>query len=116
MLDRPAILARLDHERRTLAHQGEILDSLPHITRLRTADHSRHHITFSALTPESADAAIAQEIAHHQDLNAPFEWKLYAHDTPLDLLDRLRNYGLDIGPVEAVLILDLTNPPAWIFE
>jgi hypothetical protein len=116
MLDQRPILARLDHERRTLARQGEVLDSLPHITRLRTADHSRHHISFSALTEETTDAAIAREIAHHRALNAPFEWKLYAHDTPPDLLDRLRQHGLDIGPLEAFLILDLTNPPAWIFE
>src|SRR3954471_9808207 len=116
MLDHRTILARLDHERRTLVHQGEIKNSLPNLSRLRTIDHSRHHVIFSSLTAETAEAAITREIAHHQNLNAPFEWKLYAHDTPPDLLDRLRTHGLEIGPVEAVLILDLTHPPAWIFE
>jgi len=116
MLDQQTILARLDHERRTLVHQGEVKDALPDISRLRTIDHSRHHVIFSSLTEETADAAIAREIAHHRALSAPFEWKLYAHDNPPDLIDRLRHHGLDIGPVEAVLILDLTHPPAWIFE
>src|SRR3954465_11918380 len=104
MLDPRAILARLDPERRTLLREGEIKDSPPNLARLRTIDHSRHHVIFSSLTAETADAAITREIAHHQNLNAPFEWKLYAHDTPPDLMDRLRHHGLEIGPVEAVLI------------
>ncbi len=107
------ILQRLDHERRHLAIDVHILESLPHITRVRAADHSHHNIAWSSLTTENADAIISSEIAHHRQLNVPFEWKLYAHDTPPDLLTRLQNQGLQIGPREAVMIYDLATPPAW---
>ena len=47
-------------------------------------------------------------------MNVGFEWKVYAHDTPADLLDRLREFKFEIGPCEAVMIFDLSTAPAWI--
>ncbi|MDB5353807.1 MAG: acetyltransferase [Phycisphaerales bacterium] len=108
------ILDRLDAERRSLKRDGEVLEILPNITRLHSADGSRHQIIFSSLTPEIADSAIARQIAHYRELNVEVEWKAYAHDGPPDLLDRLAKQGCEIGPLEAVLALDLQSPPAWI--
>ncbi|MDB5321582.1 MAG: acetyltransferase [Phycisphaerales bacterium] len=110
------ILARLDHERRSLVRYGEVLESLPAVTRLRTVDGSRYSVIYSSLSADTADAAIVREIDHHRGLNAWFEWKFFAHDAPMDLLERLRHYGFDIGPKEAVLVLDLNRPPMWVHE
>lgn len=35
----------------------------------------------------------------------------HSHDRPTDLLDRLRRQAFDIGPPEAVMVLDLQDPP-----
>jgi hypothetical protein len=113
-MDRRVILARLDAERRNLAHDGEVVDVRPLVTRLRAADNTHHTISYSALDARSDDAAIATEIAHHRKLGVPFEWKLYAHDRPRDIADRLRRHGFTIGRKEAVLVLDLESPPAWV--
>jgi hypothetical protein len=113
-MDRRDILARLDHERRHLQPEGAVLERLAQVTRLRAADHSHHNVIFSSLTPDTADAAIAAEIQHHRVLGVPFEWKLYAHDAPADLLARLQGAGFEIGDKEAVLVYDLRNPPPWI--
>jgi len=108
------IRSRLDHERRLLARDGEVLDVLPAVTRLRAADASWHSVPFSSLSAQTANAAIAGEIEHHRRLGAAFEWKLYAHDRPPDLAQRLRRSGFEVGPREAVLVCDLTIPPPWM--
>jgi hypothetical protein len=113
-MDLPAILARLDHERRHLARDGENIELLPRVTRLGGAGDSWHSVAWSSLTPENADAVIEQEVEDHRRLGVSFEWKLYAHDTPPDLMDRLRRHGFDVGEREAVLVFDLTSPQTWI--
>jgi GNAT superfamily N-acetyltransferase len=108
-----ALLAQLDLERRTLRRDGEVIEILPQVTRLRPDDAAYHCLTFSALTPETADRVIAEQIAHYRALNAPFEWKVYSHDPPPDLLARLARHGFAVGPREAVLVLDLAPPAPW---
>ena len=108
------VLRRLGEERRTLAPHGTALEALPSVTRLHAADGSHHTVIYSRLGASDADAVIAREVAHHRALGVPFEWKVYAHDGPADLLDRLVRHGFEIGPVEAVLALDLGEPPAWV--
>jgi hypothetical protein len=115
-MDRLAILARLDAERRCLARDGEIVEILSDVIRFSSTDHSHHAIVFSSLTAQTADAAIRREIEYHRRLNAPFEWKLYAHDQPPDLLQRLVRHGLEPGPREAVMTIDLADAPHWIEE
>ena len=95
---------------------GDVLEILPAVTRLRAADGSHHTVIFSSLTCENADQIISQEIEHHRRLKVGFEWKLYGHDQPPDLMQRLQRHGFAIGPQETVLILDLRSPPRWIEE
>lgn len=113
-MDRQAVLNRLDQERRNLARDGEILELLPVVTRGHTTDCTHYWIIHSSLTAETADAAIAQEIEHFRRLSLGFEWKLYAHDAPSDLMNRLARQGLEIGPQEAVLVYDLSRPADWM--
>ncbi|MGD0464602.1 MAG: GNAT family N-acetyltransferase [Tepidisphaeraceae bacterium] len=109
-----SIREQLDLERRTLSIDGHAIEILPLVTRLRSADGSRHSILFSSLTNDNADAAIAEEAAHYRALGAEVEWKAYAHDKPADLLQRLSRHGFEIGPLETVLVLDLHDRPAWM--
>jgi hypothetical protein len=108
------ILRRLDEERRGLARDGEILEQLGHLTRFRTADGLLHLVIHSALSADDADAAIAVEVEHHRQSGVAFEWKVYSHDGPADLRDRLARQGFEVGPTEAVLAYDLSRPAEWI--
>ncbi|MDX2917396.1 MULTISPECIES: GNAT family N-acetyltransferase [Streptomyces] len=57
------------------------------------------------LDAEGADAAIAAQLGHCAVLGLPeFEWKLYAHDGPADLGDRLRAAGFVPEPPETLLV------------
>jgi len=107
------VLHRLDYERRNVAMPGTVREFLPSITRTTSPYHA---IGWSSLTEENADAVIAYEIDHHRRLGVPFEWKLYSHDTPGDMLMRLQRHGFDIGEREAVLVYDLANRPQWMDE
>jgi hypothetical protein len=110
------VLARLNLERRVLARDGEMLEILPDVTRLSSADGSRQGVIFSILTDGTADEVIGREVARFRRLGVAFEWKAYAHDAPADLVDRLRQHGLSIGECEAVLVYDLSVMPTWAGE
>ncbi|MDT0491090.1 GNAT family N-acetyltransferase [Streptomyces sp. NPDC012600] len=57
------------------------------------------------LDARGADAAVAAQIAHCTALGLPeFEWKLYAHDRPADLGERLRAAGFVPEEPEALLV------------
>jgi GNAT superfamily N-acetyltransferase len=108
-MNRDAILKLLDEERRALARDGEVLETVVPVTRLRSAANLWHTVIHSSLTTENADAVIVREIEHHRQLGARFEWKVYGHDQPGDLLDRLRCHGLDIDPCEAFVVHELAT-------
>jgi len=114
MIDRTHFLTLLDRERRELGRDGEMVETLDYVTRLRETDGAWHTVAWSLLDESSADAAIADQIEHHRRLGVNFEWKLYGHDHPPGLLTRLERHGFAIGPREAVLVCDLTDRPQWI--
>jgi hypothetical protein len=109
-----SIRRQLDLERRTLADEGCILETLPFVSRLRCADPARHMIPFSSLTEDIADVVILKEAAHYRALASEVEWKVYQHDSPSDLLQRLERHGFEAGLRETVLVLDLQNHVSWI--
>jgi GNAT superfamily N-acetyltransferase len=104
MMDQGEVLAELNQERRRLARDGEIVEVLPSVTRVRANDRSHHVVIYASLTKETADAVIDEQIEHHARLGVDFEWKLYAHDAPSDMLQRLERRGFHVGPREAVLV------------
>ena len=108
------ILRRLDAERQTIAHEGEVLETDPPVTRLTSADGSHRVISYAELTEANADAVIDRELERHGGLDSSFEWKVYGHDPLPDLKDRLARRGFAIGTLEVVLALDLSSPPDWL--
>jgi predicted N-acetyltransferase YhbS len=106
-LDR--IRRHLDDERRYLARDGETVHVLPYLTRV--VRDSRRMVSWSSLDEANADAVIAQELQQHRTADVAFEWKLYGHDGPADLLARLQRQGLIAGAPEAVLVYDLAAGP-----
>ncbi|HSU68431.1 MAG TPA: hypothetical protein VLJ39_16245 [Tepidisphaeraceae bacterium] len=110
-MNREKVLHHLDDERRRLAYEGEVIEVLPNVTRIHARDGSHYTVIHSSLTVDDADAAISTEIEHHRKLGVGFEWKVYSHDSPSDLRNRLAERGLQIGPKEAVMVCDLSHGP-----
>ncbi|WP_328718377.1 GNAT family N-acetyltransferase [Streptomyces sp. NBC_00247] len=70
-----------------------------------------------ALDGEGAGAAVAAQVAHYEALRVArgvthFEWKLYSHDRPADLGDRLRAAGFVPEPPETLMVAAVADLPA----
>ena len=78
------------------------------------ADGSWAMIVWSDLDASTADAVIAEQIARFAPLGRDFEWKLYSHDQPTDLGQRLIAAGFRPGEAEAILVADTAELPTEI--
>jgi GNAT superfamily N-acetyltransferase len=112
-MDSETILRLLDNERQTLAYPGAVLETARHIVRELSAN--AKGIAYSCLSAANAEQVIDQELARFRELGAGFEWKVYSHDQPPDLLARLLKRGFKIGDQESVMISDLTQLPETLF-
>jgi len=108
-MDKTEVLQILDRERRTVASLGTHLEMKPNVVRAIGPGWSG--IAFSRFSAAEADAVIDQEIEHWSSLNRSFEWKVYSHDEPSDLIVKLRQRGFIIGNEEAFMILDVDEAP-----
>jgi len=68
-------------------------------------------VIYSRLNEDTADEAIRVEIEYFQRIGQNFEWKVYSHDQPADLKNRLESLGFEVGEEEAIMALDLAEAP-----
>ncbi|MEU9100671.1 GNAT family N-acetyltransferase [Streptomyces sp. NPDC048361] len=61
-------------------------------------------ILWSDLTAANAEAQIAAQVRHFASLGVECEWKLYAHDCPADLGQRLVAAGFEAEPAESLMV------------
>jgi GNAT superfamily N-acetyltransferase len=71
-------------------------------------------VLYSDLAPDTVERAIQEQIGYFRDLHMGFEWKLYGHDGPVDLGDRLAAIGLRADEMESVMVLDLEENSALL--
>lgn len=94
---------RYDHTRREVV--GGVIRHVAEPPRL-------NFVLYSELDEASADAAIESQIAYFRELGQPFEWKVYDHDQPADLRERLLRHGLIADDPDTIMVLDLEAAPA----
>ncbi|HEX3005876.1 MAG TPA: GNAT family N-acetyltransferase [Angustibacter sp.] len=108
-LEPAALLARYDEQERsgTHARDGETTERVGGVLRtVYAADQG--FVTALGLDETTADAAIRDQVAFFSALDdgrgRRFEWKVYGHDRPGDLGDRLAAAGFEPEDVEALVI------------
>jgi GNAT superfamily N-acetyltransferase len=72
-------------------------------------------IVWSGLDEGTADAAIAAQtrwLASPAGEGREFEWKLYSHDRPADLAERLKAAGFTPEPPESLMVAEVAALPA----
>ncbi|MET7459097.1 GNAT family N-acetyltransferase [Nonomuraea sp. NPDC005501] len=69
----------------------------------KAAEGGWNGILWSDLDEDTADAEIAAQVAYFTALKRSFEWKLYSHDRPADLAERLSAAGFAAEPEETLL-------------
>jgi len=106
------LLAIFDREqRREIAFPDIRREVTPHTIRhvVMSGRPGGAFVLYSRLDEDNADAVIESEIACFEGLGRDFEWKAYAHDTPPDLVARLKTRGFEVEDPEAVMVLDLAR-------
>ena len=98
-------------ERQDASFYNSLREETPHVVRFRPKPGMKGGcwILYSRLTAENADQVIEEQIADFERLGLEFEWKLYDHDQPPDLRERLVAHGFAIEEAEALMVLDLAQ-------
>lgn len=113
-MDRDQLLQLFDREERQNAQfDNSLREVTPHTVRFRPRPGMKggSYILYSDLDETNADAVIRDEIAYFQQLGLRCEWKLYDHDRPADLKERLVSHGFVLDEPEALMALDLAETP-----
>ena len=102
------MLAAFDQQmrRQPVAGPGVRVEVDERVTRTIGTDASWSAVVWSALTATDADEVIAAEVAR---ATGHLEWKLYSHDGPADLPDRLKAAGLEPEPVETLMVAEIAD-------
>ncbi|MFE6666056.1 GNAT family N-acetyltransferase [Streptomyces sp. NPDC057697] len=108
--DQEALLSLFDREMREHARPdgpGVRVERTGEVVRQVGAADDWNGVVWSApdLDPARADAVIAAQVARYEALgHGEFEWKLYAHDRPAGLADRLLAAGFEAEEPETLLV------------
>ncbi|MFJ8005155.1 GNAT family N-acetyltransferase [Streptomyces fagopyri] len=122
-MDHVAVLALFDRDMREDARPdgpGARVERVDKVVRQVGAEHGWNGVIWSDLDASGADAAIAGQVRYFAELGREFEWKLYGHDKPENLGQRLRDAGFVAQPEETLMIAELgdlaldARPPAGV--
>ncbi|MGW7130840.1 GNAT family N-acetyltransferase [Streptomyces bobili] len=106
-MDNAAVLALYDRDMREGAlpeSPGARVERVGRVVRHVGSEDGWNGVVWSDLSAADADAAIAEQIAYFGGLGRDFEWKLYGHDRPAGLGDRLAGAGFVPEPEETLMI------------
>ncbi|GHK01297.1 N-acetyltransferase [Streptomyces sp. Y2F8-2] len=111
-MDRAAVLALYDRDMRQGARPdepGARVERDTAVVRRTGPPHGWNGVVWSDLDETTADTAIAEQIAYFTGLGREFEWKLYGHDLPVDLGERLRAAGFTPEPEETLMVAEAAD-------
>jgi len=112
-MDIAQVLALYDREqRREITFPDMERHALTDIVRFVRPKPGMSFILYSDLDDATADAAIDAQIAYFANNNLKMEWKVYGHDRPADLAQRLIARGFEPEDEDAIMALDVAHAPA----
>ncbi|MHA5054615.1 GNAT family N-acetyltransferase [Streptomyces sp. SD15] len=109
-MDHVAVLALFDRDMRESARPdgpGARVERVGKVVRQVGTEQGWNGVIWSDLDETRVDAAIADQVRYFAKLGREFEWKLYGHDQPEDLGQRLRDAGFVAQPEETLMIAEL---------
>ncbi len=101
------ILRQLDWERPNIVYPGVTRHAEMGLVRDLSDDGESATIIYSYCDEDQLDQTIAKQIGLAQAGGYELEWKLYGHDQPASLAERLATGGFVAGDKEAFLVLPI---------
>lgn len=107
--DKKVILNELDNERQTVLYPGmtRVLES--GVIRDLSADGKSGEIVYSSCSPDQIDFVIQREIVAAREAGYDLEWKVYGHDQPANLRERLVAAGFETDDEEQFMVCSATS-------
>ena len=117
-MEKQELLALFDREQRIEVTYPDIIrQALPNIVRhIPQSSGNEGYVIYSNLDENTVEDAIQEQIAFFKAQGLSFEWKVYDHDTPEDLKERLAAHGLVEDDPEALVVLDLEDALPVLLE
>ncbi len=119
-MDRIELLEIFDREqRRDVTYYGTRREVTPEVVRHipdKDGGLGGGAILYSQLDASNGDRVIAEQRGYFAALDMEVEWKLYSHDQPADLPERLLAHGFVPDEPESVLVLDMDDAPAVYWQ
>jgi ribosomal protein S18 acetylase RimI-like enzyme len=99
---------RIEYEAPGVERQvvGQVIRNVNHTEKMG-------FIMYSKMDEASADSQIEEQVSFYQALGYEFEWKVFDHDSPPDLRDRLSKRGFEVEEAEALMVLDTEAAPEF---
>jgi GNAT superfamily N-acetyltransferase len=114
-MNRAALLELFDREQRVeIDYPGTKKEAWPFLVRFLRPAPGTNFITYSYSKDESVEQIIQGQIKHFSKFDQPFHWKVYAHDHPADMKDRLIANGFRPQDRDMVMVLDLIDAPGYL--
>lgn len=113
-MDHDEVRAMFDRQMRERAGAdtpGALLERSGAVVRQTGGPLGWNGVVWSALTPDTADGALSGQVRHFTALGLEFEWKLYSHDGPADLAERLLAAGFVPEPSETLMVAEVADLP-----
>jgi len=101
------------HQRIDITFPDMQREAFPNLVRFTRPAPGMSFVLYHHLDEANADTVIQEQIAYFTAQGLPFEWKVYGHDTPSELGQRLEKHGFTPEEPESVMVLDvMTAPPS----
>ena len=111
-MDHEAVLSLFDRDMREGAQPDgpdARVERIGGVVRQVASARGWNGVVWSDLDETDADAAIAAQVAYFSGLGHEFEWKVYGHDRPADLGQRLGAAGFTPEPEETLMIAEVAE-------
>ena len=103
--ERMEILRLLDAERQTVVYPGVVRFSDEGVARDISADGKMGEIVYSSCTEAEVDRVIERQIRAARSAGYELEWKVFGHDQPSCLGERLLAAGFEAGDRQMFMVL-----------
>ncbi|MGW2225870.1 GNAT family N-acetyltransferase [Streptomyces formicae] len=114
-MDHEKTLAAYDRQMRRDARSDSAtsrIERIDGVVRQIGSAHDWNGVLWADIDAATADAVIATQVRDYTAAGREFEWKLYSHDRPADLAQRLVAAGFVADPTETLMVAETDALPA----